>query len=554
MQKFNLEQFIYNILEDKKKSLLVYLITLILFIISIATFPTEIVKAKMLPGKDSDTFSIYVDLKDGSSKSQTKEVTTCITNELKSVDLITSISIFLGEGQPLDFAGMVKGSALKSEENQAEIMVNIKKASFRDIHSYNLVSSLRGNIQEQCSLYDANIKFIELPAGPPVLASIVAEIYGGASFDARREFALKVEKILKNQKSLVDVDTLATKPFYKYSLILDSTKVIKSSVSLSQVKNILYLAFEGMEIGYVNEAKAENQIPLFLRLDDSRLLAKSSIDELKSKLSTLKVINQRGDMVSISEFVKIEKTLKKPVISSKNLENMINVIAETNKESQIYPLLDARNEMIDTLGNDYIITKTDMLNLEFKDKSTNNTFKLIWDGELKVTIDTFIDLGGAFILALVLIFFLMVIYYKSFSLSGGIVLSSFVSIIGVILAHFIMDIFTSDTFYLTATSLIGFIGLIGINSRNSTLIIDFSKQLIIEEDMPINKAIAQATATRSKPIILTVLTMVFASSLLATDAVFGGLGVALIGGTLISYVVSMFFVPVIIKNSIKDIL
>lgn len=554
MRKFNLEQFIYDILESKKKSLLVYLITLVLFLISIATFPTEIVKAKMLPGKDANTFSIYVDLKDGSSKSQTKEVTTCITNELKDVDLITSISVFLGEGQPLDFAGMVKGSALKDKENQAEIMVNIKKATFRDIYSYNLVSNLRSNIQKQCSIYDANIKFIELPAGPPVLAAIVAEIYGESSFDSRREFALKIEKILKNQKTLVDIDTLATQAYYKYSLILDSTKVIKSGVSLSQVKNILYLAFEGMEIGYVNEAKSENQIPLFLRLDDSRLLEKKSINELKSKLSTLKVMNQNADMVSLGEFVKIEKVLQEPVITSKNLENMINVIAETNKESQIYPLLDARDEMIESLSDQYTITKANMLNLEFRDKNTNEVFKLIWDGELKVTIDTFIDLGGAFIIALVLIFFLMVIYYKSFSLSGGIVLSSFISIIGVIFAHFIMDIFTNDTFYLTATSLIGFIGLIGINSRNSTLIIDFSKQLIVQEKMEINKAIAQATATRSKPIILTVLTMVFASSLLATDAVFGGLGVALIGGTLISYVVSMFFVPVIIKNSIKDIL
>ena len=554
MKNFNLEQFIYNILEDKKKSLLVYIITLLLFILSIATFPTQIVKAKMLPGKDSDTFSIYVDLKDGASKSQTKEVTSCIANELVNIDLVTSTSIFLGEGQPLDFAGMVKGSAIKDAEHQAEIMVNIKKAEDRNIYSYNLVSNLRANIQKKCSLYDANIKFIELPAGPPVLASIVAEIYGGNSFKSRRDFALKIEQILKNQKSLVDIDTLATKPFYKYSLSLDHTKVIKSGIGLTQIKDILYLAFEGMEIGFVNEYSAENQIPLFLRLDDSRLLEKNSSEDLKNRLSTLKIMNSRGDMISVSEFVKIEKNLQKPIITSKNLENMINVIAETDKESQIYPLLDARSEMLETLSNDYIITKTNMLNLEFKDKNTNEIFKLIWDGELKVTIDTFIDLGGAFIIALILIFFLMVIYYKSFSLSGGIVLSSFISIVGVIFAHFIMDIFTTDTFYLTATSLIGFIGLIGINSRNSTLIIDFSKQLIVEEKMPINKAIAQATATRSKPIILTVLTMVFASSLLATDAVFGGLGVALIGGTLISYVVSMFFVPVIIKNSIKDIL
>lgn len=210
--------------------------------------------------------------------------------------------------------------------------------------------------------------------------------------------------------------------------------------------------------------------------------------------------------------------------------------------------------MINSLKSDYEIIKTNMLNLSFINKKTKERFDLVFDGELKVTIDTFKDLGGAFIIALVLIFFLMVMYYKSFAISGGIVLSSFISIIGVILAHIIMNIFTQDTFYLTATSLIGFIGLIGINSRNSTLIIDFTVQLIKEDKLKINEAIAKATATRSKPIILTVLTMVFASSLLATDAVFGGLGVALIGGTLISYVVSMFFVPVIIKNHIKKLL
>jgi multidrug efflux pump subunit AcrB len=209
--------------------------------------------------------------------------------------------------------------------------------------------------------------------------------------------------------------------------------------------------------------------------------------------------------------------------------------------------------MIKSFSNDYEIIKTNMLNLSFIDKKTNERFDLVFDGELKVTIDTFIDLGTAFIIALILIFLLMVVYYKNFALSGAIVLSSFISIIGVIFAHIIMDIFTKDTFYLTATSLIGFIALIGINSRNSTLIIDFAKQLVAENNLGVNEAIAKAAATRSKPIILTVLVLVFASSLIANDAVFGGLGVALIGGTLISYIVSMFFVPVVIRNSLKKI-
>ena len=549
-----LEKLIYSILQSSKKSNLVYLIISILFVLSIATFPTQIIKAKMLPSKDSDTFSIYVDLKDGSSIKQTKEVTSCIASNLQKNENVTNISVFLKEGQPLDFAALVKQSALKDKESQAEMMINIKKREDRDISSYNLVSNLREDVQKNCSMYDANIKFIELPAGPPVLASIVSEIYGGNSFESRKDFALKIAKILKNQTTLVDVDILADDNFMMYELELDNNKALISNMDLEQIKNTLFLAFEGMKVSVINKSDVQNQIPIFLRLDDSRLLKNSTKDDLRKKLETLKVMNNQGIMTSISEFVSIKEIIKEPTITSKNLTPMINVIAETNKDSQIYPLLKARDDMLSSLSNDYEITKTNLLNLSFVDKNSREKFDLVFDGELKVTIDTFIDLGGAFIVALVLIFFLMVMYYKNFAISGAIVLSSFISIIGVIFAHIIMDIFTTDTFYLTATSLIGFIGLIGINSRNSTLIIDFSKQLVHEKNLSINEAIAKATATRSKPIILTVLTMVFASTLIANDAVFGGLGVALIGGTLTSYVVSMFFVPVIIKNQLKKIL
>ena len=549
-----LEKFIFDILESPKKSFLVYFIAFILFVLSIMTFPTQIIKAKMLPSKNSDTFSIYVDLKDGSSTHQTKEVTQCIVRNLQKEQNIINISTFIKEGQPLDFAALVKQSALKDKESQAEIIVNIKKQKERTITSYNLISQLRTKIQTNCSLYEANIKFIELPAGPPVLASIVSEIYGGNNFESRKDFALKIANILKNQTTLVDIDVLADKDFIMYELELDNSKAIISLVDLEQLKNTLFLAFEGMNIAVVNDKNAQSQIPIFLRLNDSRILQNSSKNELKNKLQNLKIVNTQGNMINISEFVKIKEIIKEPTITSKNLNLLINVIAETSKDSQIYPLLNARDEMLNTLNNNYEITKTNMLNLSFIDKKTKEKFDLIFDGELKVTIDTFIDLGGAFIIALVLIFFLMVIYYKNFVISGGIVLSSFISIIGVIFAHVIMDLITADTFYLTATSLIGFIGLIGINSRNSTLIIDFSRQLVQEKNLSINEAIAKATATRSKPIILTVLTMVFASALIANDAVFGGLGVALIGGTLISYVVSMFFVPVIIKNQLKKIL
>ena len=548
-----LENIVLSILNSKKKIFLVYFITLVLFILTILSFPTNILKAKMLPDKDSDSFSIYIDLKDGSSKFETKEVVNCVVKNLEENENITNISAFIGTPQPIDFAGMVKQSSLKSKESQAELMINIKRFKNREITSYNLVNSLRTKVQEKCQKDETIIKFIQLPAGPPVLASLVAEIYGGDNLQNRRDFAVEVAKVFKNQDTLVDIDILADKDFRTFSLNINSNKTIMSGVDLEHLKATLYLAFEGMEIGVVNDKNAQSQIPIFLRLDSSKELNSNSKEALNSKLNSLKIINNMGQMISISELVTINESLKEPTITSKNLNPLINVIAETSNDSQIYPLLSSRDELLDKFSSKYEVIKTDMLNLAFIDKETKERFDLVFDGELQVTIDTFIDLGTAFIAALILIFLLMVMYYKNFAISGAIVLSSFISIIGVIIAHIIMDMFTKDTFYLTATSLIGFIALIGINSRNSTLIIDFAKQLMVEEKLQVNEAIAKAAATRSKPIILTVLVLVFASSLIANDAVFGGLGVALIGGTLISYVVSMFFVPVVIRNSLKKI-
>ena len=177
---------------------------------------------------------------------------------------------------------------------------------------------------------------------------------------------------------------------------------------------------------------------------------------------------------------------------------------------------------------------------------------LMWDGEMEVTLDTFVELGGAFIAALILIFLLLVIYYKSFTLSGIVLLGSFLSIIGVVVGHWIMDIFTTDTFFLTATSLIGFIALIGISSRNSLLLIDFTKSLIHDKGMHKTEAIAYAAATRAKPIFLTAAAIILASTLLASDAVFGGLGVALIFGTIAAVIASLMIVPVLLHNADLD--
>jgi len=326
-------------------------------------------------------------------------------------------------------------------------------------------------------------------------------------------------------------------------------------LSVEQVNKILYLAFEGMAVAHKNSKNEAGQIQIFLTLDPkTKKFDNKSLEALKAKLASMNLMNQRGMLVGLTEVVDIKEVENTPMIMHKDLKRMINVIAETDNESQVYPLLDARSAMIkhfEKLG--YKVEKepgisTYMFDLHLTNKKTGKKYLLRWDGEMKVSLDTFRDLGGAFIGALVLIFLLLVIYYKSFALSGIVLAGSFLSIIGVIVGHWVADLVTVDRFFLTATSLIGFIALMGISSRNSLLLIDFAKSLMESKGMEKRRAIATSSATRAKPIALTAVAIILGSALLASDPVFGGLGVALISGTVAAVFVSLIFVPVLLDN------
>ncbi len=550
-----LEKFIYGILGSKTKKSMVVLLTAVAFFLSLLMFPSKLVLAKMLPGKSDNTFSVYVDTPTGSSIEQTKEVSECVIDILKSEKEVMNLELFLGQGIPLDYAGLVKGATMKHTENVAEISVNLTDKHTREEPSFLMVQRLRPIVKEKCLgiVKGTNIKFIEQPAGPPTLASIVLEVHG-ENLDKMRELSMEVAKVFQDTEGLVDVDVMVDEIFDKYELIPDKEKIARSGLSVEQVNNILYLAFEGMVIAHKNSKNMPDQIPVFLVLEKhSKALNNQSKSALASKLSSLNLMNMKGMMVPLSEVVTIKKVKSNPSIMHKDLSRMINVIAETDMVSQVYPLLAARDVMIEKFSKEYEVEKagftTYMFDLYLTDKKTGEKFLLRWDGEMKVTLDTFRDLGGAFIAALVLIFLLLVIYYKSFALSGIILLGSFLSLIGVIVGHWVANLFTSETFFLTATSLIGFIALMGISSRNSLLLIDFAKSLMECKGMEKREAIAVATATRAKPIALTAVAIILGSALLASDPVFGGLGVALISGTVAAVFVSLIFVPVLMHNA-----
>ncbi|MBV5278554.1 MAG: efflux RND transporter permease subunit, partial [Campylobacteraceae bacterium] len=466
---------------------------------------------------------------------------------------VQNIEIFNGMGSPLDYAGLVKGSGFKSGEHVSEIVVNLSDLHHRDEASFSMTHRLRPLIQKSCQplVEKTNIKMVEQPAGPPTMASIVIELYGKDDV-ALNVLAKEIKLITQNTKDLVDVDILGDHVYKKFELKVDKEKVVKSGLSIASINEILYLSFEGMQIAHKNSENSPTQIPIYLVLSDkTKNINHFSKEELVAKLTSVKLRNEQGMMVPLSELISVQEVDSTPTIMSKNLQRMVTIVAETDLVSQVYPLLELRAKIKEQLSSRFEIKNSHLFDLELKDRASHEVFTLVWDGEMKVTMDTFRDLGAAFIAALVLIFLLMVVYYKSFSIAGIILLGSFLSIIGVIVGHWLMNIFTKDTFFLTATSLIGFISLMGISSRNSLLLIDFSTALM-RKGMEKKKAIALSSATRAKPILLTAAAIILASTLLASDPIFGGLGVALIFGTIAAVIVSLIFVPVLMDGA-KDI-
>ncbi|CAA6802759.1 MAG: Acriflavin resistance protein [uncultured Sulfurovum sp.] len=553
-----MENFVYNIISKSRYKWLVMMMVILSTIGAIMMLPNELVLAKMLPGKSANTFTIYIDTATSASIEETQRVTTCVQNQMMEEKEVLDMSINLGQGAALDYAGLVKGSAFKNRKNQAEVVINLTDKHERAEPSYMMVHRLRPKVQAKCGdiVPHTSIRFIEMPSGPPTLATIVIELFGKDDRLLRHTIG-RVAKILKETEGLVDIDIMQDDFYTKYNLVPNKEKIIRAGLSVDQVNQITYLAFKGTAVAVKNTRDQQDQIPIFLRLsDETRMLNGNSINALRTKLSSLRLINREGMMIPLSEVVSVESIRSSPSIFRKNLKKYVSVTAECDMVSQVYPLLEARSIIIEKLSDEFNVTKvagvnTYMFDLNLVDKRTGTEMLLRWDGEMKVSLDTFRDLGGAFIAALVLMFLLIVVYYKSFALSGIVLVGSFLSIIGVILGHWITNkiqvFFLETNFFLTATSLIGFISLMGISARSSLLLIDFTKSLI-EEGMEKKSAIAIATATRAKPIMLTSIAIILGSLLLATDPIFGGLGISLIFGSMAATLVSLFFIPILMDN------
>ncbi|MEO1927299.1 MAG: efflux RND transporter permease subunit [Nautiliaceae bacterium] len=532
------------LLTSTSKRVIFFVGLIVLLVGSMALPAFKIVLFKMLPSANKNTFNITIDLPKGSSIESTKEVSDCVASILKKEPEIHDFEQFIGTAGVVDFNGLLRGSSMKRGENIGEIRVNLfPKEEGRIESSIDMVSRLRPIIQNQCSFHNANIKLVEDPPGPPVIATLLMQVFGGDE-NGRVKLAEEIEKLYKHTKKVVDIDIMRDREIVKYKIVPDKEKAALAGISTEQIAKVLGAGLRGAVVSVAHIPNEKDQVGIFVRFEKN---ARNSIEAL-DKIKLMSMTTHR--LVPLKEVVKVVPVAYDGMITSKDLRPMVMVTGEMDKRGSLYALLDIFSELKDKGIAGYKITYDGdpRLNLKAIDEKTGKTYDLIWGGEWELTFDVFRDLGSAFGVAVVLIYLLMVAYYKNFRVPRIVLAAVPLTFIGVLPGHAVMNwitlTFLHSKTYFTATSMIGFIALAGIVVRNSLLLIDFTNELI-KQGRTINEAVIEAAATRFRPIILTAFAIILASFVIVLDPVWQGLAVALIFGVLASTLLSVIVVPVL---------
>jgi multidrug efflux pump subunit AcrB len=500
----------------------------VLLLLAVALFPLKLVKVKMLPFDNKSEFQIIVDLPEGSPLEQTAAVTREIGEYIGTIPEVTDYQMYVGTASPYNFNGLVRHYFLRRGTNVADLQVNLVPKGDRSAQSHDIAKRVRPRIDEIAARSGARVKVAEVPPGPPVLQTLVAEIYG-PDYQRQIEVAHQIRDIFDKTEGVVDVDSYVEDDQPKYRFEVDKEKAALNGVSAEQVASTLRIAVEGMNVGSVHQASEKEDVPITLRLARS---ARSSVDDLKQ----IKVIGTRGNLVPLGELVRVEEQIADKSIYHKNLMPVVYVTADVagKVESPVYAILNL-NTAIDQLKlpEGYALER-------YVASQPLSTDKLAmkWDGEWHITYEVFRDLGAAFAVVLVLIYILVVGWFQSFKTPLAIMVAIPFSLVGIIPAHGLMGAF------FTATSMIGFIAGAGIVVRNSIILVDFI-ELRLKQGMPLAEAVIDAGAVRFRPMMLTAAAVIAGSAVILFDPIFQGLAISLMAGEVASLLLSRMTVPVL---------
>ena len=530
------ETFIYRmyhkfenpLIENKKKRWLFLGITFLLLLGSIGMFFTKSVAVKMLPFDNKNEFQVVIDMPEGTTLERTGVVAKEIAQYLNTRPEVVNYQSYVGTSAPITFNGLVRHYDMRGGSNMADIQVNLLDKGDRSAQSHEIASLLRPEIQRIGNKYNANVKIVEVPPGPPVLSTIVGEIYG-PDYDTQMDIADQVQQILKNTPDVVDVDWMVEADQVEYQFIIDKEKAMLYGVAPQQIAHTMNMALSERAVTNLYDENASVQIGLILALEEKE---KSTIQDI----AQLKVKSQQGNMVPIADLVAIEQTTRAKSIYRKNQKRVVYVLADMagDLESPVYAILGMTDKLkAMNLPKGYSIDELYIKQPDFED---NYTVK--WDGEWQITLEVFRDLGLAFLGVIFIIYILIVGWFQNFKAPVVMMVAIPLSLIGIVLGHWMLDAF------FTATSFIGMIALAGIMVRNSVLLIDFIN-LRLEEGSPLKLAVIEAGAVRTTPILLTAGTVVIGAFVILFDPIFQGLAISLMGGTIVSTVLTLLVVPLV---------
>jgi multidrug efflux pump subunit AcrB len=502
------------------------MVVLLLLACSLVAF--KLVKVKMLPFDNKSEFQVIVDMPNGTTLEQTTRVAQELGQYLGKQPEVVNYQIYAGTSGPYNFNGLVRHYFLRHGAHQADIQVNLQNSHQRRTQSHEIAKRLRPGLVEIGNKYGARLKLAEVPPGPPVLETLVAEVYG-PDYQQQIKLAKKIKQIFQTTPGVVDVDWYVEDPQVKYDVKVDLDKAALNGVSAAAVAETVHIGLDGATAGLLHDAKSREDVPIRVQLDRP---GRSAIESL----TAMRMPTASGGQVSIAEVTNVEKKTIDITRYGKNLRPVVYVLGDVagQEESPVYAIM-KMGKAIDQLrtADGYQVKQYNVAM-----PSETDRLAMKWDGEWHITIEVFRDLGLAFAAVLVLIYVLVVGWFRSFITPLVIMAPIPLTLVGILPAHALMGAF------FTATSMIGFIAGAGIIVRNSIILVDFI-ELRRQQGMTLEHAVVDAGAVRFRPMLLTAAAVVVGASVILFDPIFQGLAISLMAGEVASTLLSRMAVPVL---------
>jgi len=514
---------IEDLLRNTKKRMLTYGGMVATLLLAMLLIPTKLVTVKMLPFDNKSEFQVIVDMPEGTSLEHTSEVAQAIALTVARDGAVHDVQTYAGVAAPFNFNGLVRHYFLRRGPTVADVQVNLQAKHHRSEQSHEIALRLRPAIDSVARLYGASLKVAEIPPGPPVYATLVAEIYG-PDYETQVEAAERVRDVFLATDGVVDVDWSVTAPHAQLRAAVSQAEVTRAGTNPQEVAQTIATSMGGAVVGLLHDDASAEPVAIKVQMADS---AAGSVGDLAGlPIATPHGSRQLGTLAAID-------SVPAPItIFHKNLKPVVYVTGDVagSLESPAYAML-AMGDPLDELAGEFDVLWASGPTL------TEEPF-MVWDGEWDITLDVFRDLGIAFAAVLVLIYVLVVAWFQSFTIPFVIMAPIPLTLVGILPAH------AATGAFFTATSMIGMIALAGIIVRNSILLVDFVK-LGLERGQSLHDAVVASGLIRARPIILTAAAVVIGGFVMVRDPIFQGLGMALISGAIVATALTLVAIPLL---------